>query len=399
MKKIAFLLCLAILCTFAFASCNTEPDPEPTAAPTEPATEKPTDIREAYRDIKGRKPKGYTKEYFFFDSSEESFSLEIPQEWTLSEKDGGYSLSRNGKAIGKIWNGAADDLSEWESVKDITRTDKGVIKKRDIEMNASGEFRYHFEFSFEDRESWGKVTLICNYDELNDTALSRINASARVEHIGNSLHLGELSEAKGKQIAVLGNSFINSSSIGRMLDEINGGNFSVMWHSRGYATVNTYINDESLMDDIRNGAYACVFICGFYSSGEIDNLGVLKEACDESDTELVVFPAHNEGASIAKAAAEKYGLKLLDWQGEINMFIDRGVDTWEFCVNDQHKHSTALAGYVGAQMIYRAICGDIPELDSFYSVDTENVRRLLGDYVETGKIQPDMESRYFNRLR
>jgi hypothetical protein len=153
------------------------------------------------------------------------------------------------------------------------------------------------------------------------------------------------------------------------------------------------------MDDIRNGAYACVFICGFYSIDEIDNLGMLKEACDESDTELVVFPAHNEGASIAKAAAEKYGLKLLDWQGEINMFIENGVDVWDFCIDDQHRHSTSLGGYVGAQMIYRAICGDIPELDSFYSVDVENVRRLLGDYVETGKIQPDMEPRYFNRLR
>lgn len=401
MRKIAFLLFLVILLTVVLASCDKGGSPEPTAAPTEPqATEKPTDIREAYKDIECKKSNGYEKQYFFFDSTEEAFTIEIPQEWTLVSKDGGYSISRSGKAIGKIFNGVADDLSAWESVKDIKRTEKDVIKQRDIEMSASSEeFRYRFEFSFERKESWGKVTLICNYAEINDSVLARITSSAKVEQIGNSLYLDELSDAYGKEIAVLGNSFINSSSIGRMLDEISGEHFSVMWQSRGYATVATYIKDLTVMDDIRNGRYACVFICGFYSNDEVDNLGVLKEACDESDTELVVFPAHNEGASIAKAAAEKYGLKLLDWQGEINMFIEGGVDQWEFCVNDQHKHSTALGGYVGAQMIYRAICGDIPSLDSFNSVDKEQVRALLGDYAETGSVPLDIEARYFNRLR
>ena len=402
MKKTALILCLFILLAAAFTSCDFGFASEPTEVPTESesVTEKPTDVREAYKDIEGRKASGYERQYFFFDSADEAFTLDIPSEWTLIPKDGGYSISRTGKTIGKIFNGEADDLSDWESVKNIKRTDKGVVKTRDIEMSAEGEFRYRFEFTFKEKESWGKVTLTCNYAEVNVSSLAKITASTKVERFGNELYLGGLSEAHRKEIAVLGNSFINSSSIGRMLEEIGGENFSVMWQSRGYAEVHTYINDPTIMDDIRGGRYACVFICGFYSNDSIDYLGVLKAACDESDTELVVFPAHNEGTSIAKAAAEKYGLKLLDWQGEIDMLIESGIDTWEFCVKDQHKHSTALGGYVGAQMIYRAICAEIPSLDSFSScVDVQKVRALLGDYVETGKIPLDITVRYFDRLR
>jgi hypothetical protein len=218
-----------------------------------------------------------------------------------------------------------------------------------------------------------------------------------VEHIGNSLHLGELSEAKGKQIAVLGNSFINSSSIGRMLDEINGGNFSVMWQSRGYATVNTYINDESLMDDIRNGAYACVFICGFYAEGEADNLVVLEKACKKSNTRLVIFPAHNEFEGPINLAQTKCPeLPLLNWKGELDMLIDSGVDKWELCWNDQHLHSTEYAGLIGAIMIYRAFYGEMPRLDNMSSIDMVHARELFGSYLETGKIERDYTINYFN---
>ena len=400
MKKIALIMAIVMLLGFVLVSCDTSSEPEPTSAPTETETERPTDVRESYLDIECKKSKGYVKENFFFDSPDEAFTVELPKEWTLTPNDGGYSISRSGKTIGKIYNGVEEDLSGWESVKSIKRTEKGVIKERDIEMSSSGEeFRYHFEFSFEEKESWGNVTLIFNYEEADITALAKITSSAKTEKFGNELHLGELNMAYGKEIAVLGNSFINSSSVGRMLDEISGDRFSVMWQSRGYATVATYIADEMMMEDIRNGRYACVFICGFYSGPEVDNLGILKAACDESGTELVLFPAHNENASLVKSAQSKYGLKMLDWQGEINMFIDGGVDIWEFCVDDQHKHSTWLGGYVGAQMIYRAICGEIPSLDSFSSVDTQKVKELLGDYVETGSVPLDINVKYFNRLR
>ena len=114
-----------------------------------------------------------------------------------------------------------------------------------------------------------------------------------------------------------------------------------------------------------------------------------------SDTTLVVFPAHNEERSVIKRANQSCPeLFMLDWKAEVDALIESGIDRWSFCINDEHKHSTELAGLVGAHMIYRAIYGEIPSVDGIYAVNDYNARELLGTYLTDGKVSYNYEVLY-----
>ena len=68
-------------------------------------------------------------------------------------------------------------------------------------------------------------------------------------------------------------------------------------------------------------------------------------------------------------------------------------------MNDGSEHSTPLAGYVGASMIYRALYGKMPTAEITYGkcgISQESVNRLLGEYVETGLIYGTEKIRYIS---
>ena len=113
---------------------------------------------------------------------------------------------------------------------------------------------------------------------------------------------------------------------------------------------------------------------------------------------LVIFPAHNENATVIQRAIDSDDtLYYLPWRDEINALIGAGVDFWDMCINDMHKHSTPLAGYVGAHMIYRAIFGEVPG-DVYISdeVNADTIKEKLGEtYVTTGVICGDGKSLTF----
>jgi hypothetical protein len=176
---------------------------------------------------------------------------------------------------------------------------------------------------------------------------------------------------------------------------VNNKGLSVSPISRGYATVQTYVEDAGIMDSIRNGTYKGVFICGFYSNPEVDYLKALREACNASETTLVVFPAHNEERNVIKKAQQVCPeLYTLDWKAEVDSLIESGIERSHFCINDEHQHSTELAGIVGAHMIYRAIYGESPSLDGVYAVTAYNAHELLGSYLTDGKIPYNYEVLY-----
>ena len=108
------------------------------------------------------------------------------------------------------------------------------------------------------------------------------------------------------------------------------------------------------------------------------------KACKKSRTKLIIFPAHNEGSKLASIAQQRCeGTYLLDWREEIDELIAVGRSKWYFCINDSHLHSTALAGYVGAHMIYRAIYSEVPEGKMKDSINYKDIQSVLGDYVNT----------------
>lgn len=389
MKKIMLtaLLCLSLL----LCSCNA-------GAPTEPAT----DASDAYLTITRRDTPEFEKLYFGFENTESALTLSLPEDWKMEKTAGGFSFERNNTEVGRLTLGEADDADGWTVVTSQKSTTNGIEKQRLVEMkNGASEpvFRHRTRFQYNDGNE-RVVTLTCDYAELNDEAERKVAIGAGIDTLGNPLNMNMLSHVADGRIIILGNSFIASSDIGDILKDmlsVNGKALQTTAVSRGYAEVDTYIGDELLMNDIRNGAYDCVFICGFYADEEADHLAVLETACNESGTELVIFPAHNEFESCIKNAQNKCpDLKTLDWRGEINMIIESGVSQWDLCVNDTHKHSTPLAGYIGAQMIYRAIYGEIPAEALQYSIDQSYVESKLGSYVSTGKIPSDIDINYFD---
>ena len=235
------------------------------------------------------------------------------------------------------------------------------------------------------------ITLTVDYAELSTSAKNKLYKTECLSPMATQPNYGIISEdVTSGTVAIIGNSFINSSDIGEILREmcsVNGKSIDVQAYSRGYAHVSTYTSDGQFMNLVRSGAYSIIFVCGFYSEAESASLGQLKAACAVSDTQLVIFPAHNESAvAIKLALAEHPELLHLDWKGELDALIADGVDKWELCINDAHLHSTPLAGYVGAHMIYRAIYGEVPKKNMLSTVQYADIMTNLKDYYKTGMI-------------
>ncbi len=154
--------------------------------------------------------------------------------------------------------------------------------------------------------------------------------------------------------------------------------YDIIDESVGYAEVSHSWGDY--LPFMTAGRYAAVFMCGFYGADDVLALKQYKDACATSNTPLVIFPAHNE--SYGDDAADSYpDLMYLNWKGEIDHLITDGIQRSDFCIDDMHQHSTPLAGYVGAHMIYRAIYGEIPKCGAY-----SDLAAKLGDYADTGRI-------------
>ena len=196
------------------------------------------------------------------------------------------------------------------------------------------------------------------------------------------------SRNESKTILILGNSFVGTSQIGdflkSMLDAAES-EYSVEAVSRGYATVTTYSADVELMNKIIDGEYCYVFQCGFYTAGDPDGYRLIREACMLSNTGIAMLPAHNENTTLISMV---HSDNKLDWQGEINDLLASGVSYDDMCLNDMHKHSKPLAGYVGAHMIYRNLFDSLPQgLTDDAPLDMEYIEAKLGSYVTTGKAE------------
>ena len=364
------------------------------------------DDNDDYKDIVCRTYDSYSNEIFAFKNSNYLLSLSIPSEWSFSkDADDSYTVVRDGIEIGELFSGSADDLDEWESVALNNLDVYGLMSiNKYIEKHGTGEslsFRYRMCFLYSENGEERELTLTVDYAEVSEETAEGLFRDSEPIDISSYTHFGVLSELKGGSLLILGNSFIGFSNVGEILKEMmenNNKKCKVTADARGNANVRTFVQDSSLMSDIKAGKYDAVFICGLYSSAQVTVLGELVSACENSDTTLVVFPAHNEDRnSIESARSEYTSIEFLDWKGEIDALIESGMDRWDFCVDDYYDHSTALAGYVGAHMIYRAIYGAVPEEQPEYSLKGYDVEDILGDYIITAYTE-DINSRSINYI-
>jgi len=395
MKKIlvAMLLCMSLLLTGCLPDFLKKPaDDSPntsdsgnTETPQTPATDT------SYLDIERYDPATCAPQFLAIDGCLQALSLNIPTEWKLtSQKSGGYAIQRNKEVIGHLYLGEATDTDEWVTIQKKEVQNVPLGRARILERNEENgvvSFRYRFVYTLTLGEVVNTATLVADYAEVGENLARTLVADVKVEEASTNKAAQILADVPKQNILILGNSFINSSRIGTTLREMlnsNQKNVSVNAVSWGYANVATFINDKSTMNSIKAGQYDIVFICGFYEMSQSENLAVLRQACESSNTALVIFPAHNETLSTINATRRlNPDLACLDWRNELNMLIDGGIDRWDLCTDDAYDHSTPLAGYVGAHMIYRALYGAAPGEISFSAVDEWDLS-VLGNYPKTG---------------
>ena len=410
-KRLFYLIAVLAVSLMIFCGCNLADENEnvatesPTEAPTEASTDAPTEATTPYWQIKGRSIKSYVEQHFAIsEDSERDLTLEFSNDWDLEKSGTGYSINRDGEYIGSIFTGGVPD-KEWTVVEDYSKKIGDELKiEKNIESKGSGssvKYRYRYEYIFEENGEDRRLSLTVNYEELDVNAADRLYHNPKFSAESN-VEEKSLSHLDGGNILILGNSFIGSSQVGNILNQMFVINNKTTWAnpmSIGYANVGTHIGHTETMTAIKNGDYDAVLICGFYSEGEADNLVVLEAACKESDTTLVIFPAHNEFENPINLAIQKCpDLPVLNWKAELDMLIESGVDKWDLCINDQHLHSTEYAGLIGAHMIYRSIYGEMPTIDDIYcnDLDIEKAKEIFGSYLETGSIEINYEINYMN---
>ena len=343
-----------------------------------------------YSGIECKSSTGYKFSYFQFDDSDRSIlSLAFPTEWSLSQGESGYDISRDGEKIGELCLGEVSAQAGETVCFNETGTNDGIVYDWSI-IHRGGEFFHRVVYSCEIEGVERKTTLEVGYAELNEFCMKRARFSISIKETSTDPGMGiiKLSDkAKNKPILILGNSFIGSSDVGEILDVMctAGGKHEVIGVSVGMATVSE--NWQEYVADMRAGYFAAVFMCGFYSTYDVPAFETFVNACKASGTPIAIFPAHNETSDelAVKAYPDVY---FVNWKGEINALITDGVDRWDMCVDDYHKHSTPMAGYVGAHMIYRALYGEIPPVVSQYgSLYHSDVTKTLGEYyVKTGTV-------------
>ena len=410
MKKITVFIALILAASLLLVGCNknvadidaTEAKDTPTES-TDAPTEKPAgDETPKHWQLKCRVTKEYQKLHFEVGTKGKTLALQLPKDWELTLENGAYTIEREGEKLGSFGFESAES-DGWTLVEDYSRAggnQLGVNKL--IESRGAGkevEYRYVFEYEYKEDDESYKLYLNAPYTELDANAADKLYQLSAITAKSAATD-GSLSHLADGNILILGNSFIGSSQIGSVLSEmlmLNDKSLAVNPIGRGYATVATYISDEALMARIESGEFDGVFICGFYSDPEAQNLKVLEAACNSSDTTLVIFPAHNEFDNPIKLAQKACpDLPFLNWRGELNSLIETGVDKWDLCVDDAHGHSTVYAGLVGAHMIYRSIYGEIPNVEHMSSLNMSAAKEILGSYLETGELEFDYEILKFN---
>ena len=387
---IALLLVVCIL----FGSCNNanhsnDSTDETTEAP--PAETTPAENEsQAYLKIPLQECKGYTKKYYSIEGSTVTLLLMFYANWEHREApNGDYLLLRDGAEIGRILAGEAEDVSEWETIHQKHAAPAHLQVTELLEKTGTGaslRFRHRFCYRYVECGIERVITLTLAYGEIDEYSQNVFRSDVyHKQHCTDPMY-GTLSYLKDKPILVLGNSFVGSSEIGYIYNDISmssGKNRTMTAISRGYATVRSYSEDAALMNRIASGEWSAVFMCGFYGN-EVQALGIIKAACDKSNTDLIIFPAHNEQASSINPAIKAYpDLICIHWKREIEQLIKEGRSKWDFCINDEHLHSSALAGYVGAMMIWRAIYGEMPRVQLHNTPDQMEYLAILGDYMDS----------------
>lgn len=357
-----------------------------------------TEVKPEYADIKCESAKSFTYINFVCGESEEAINIGLPEEWKIySDGENRYNVLKYGKEIGKVYLGDESELDEGktELYSDV-KTNLGIETRYSINRYGEAEYTYRKKivFKYADGDKTRTLTLDVDFTAIDDKGVRSIRGVPHIWTIMKKPEFGNVSFSNNpnRNILILGNSFVSTSRIGQMLlhlcaeEEIG----SVTAVSLPNVSIKDYASNSYWLAQIAGGTYNVLFLNGLYSNTDVTELEKIISACKQGGVKLVLMPAHNETFTTIGSAGTKYpDIVMLDWRDEINKLIYSGISKDKFCMDDGPEHSTPLAGYVGASMIYRALFGKMPTatIDTDYcGISQMSVNRILGDYVETGVI-------------
>lgn len=407
MKRLIYILSLLLCLCLLFSGCNIaeaekesdkpnesitqnqeQNENESTESPDSAPTSEPvTDV--AIPDVVFFEPSKYVKRNFAIKDERAGITLSLPYEWDMKAVSGReYTITRDGTCVGKITTQKVD-ATGFEAFAYEAQNVSGIDVTRTLE-HKDGTFRYRYTYAYTYNGEERLFTLTCNYDEISDFTMNKLFVPEKDDFTTDG---GFSILEPYESVLIIGNSFVSTSEIGDMLrNMLDAGNkrCAVKDISIGHALVSTYTSNTEMMKDIWYGKYDAVFMCGLYNADQVKEVETLKRYCQTSDTQLIVFPAHNEARLVIQRVMMTYDdLVLLDWKGELDALIDAGVDRWDLCFDDTYDHSKPLAGYVGAHMIYRAMYGEIPPalIGSVHGYPQGVVDAFLGEYPSTGTVR------------
>ncbi len=345
-----------------------------------------------YRDIVCAKTLNFQEVSVCVQDTNAMIHIMIPKEWSFEKNNNGYSIVKNSQEIGYVTTlGKTHPANESVNVfhGELTVGDIKITHNIDcVNYNTNPSYARTLCYSYDNKYGNDKnVVLTVPYQEIDTSAVVKMMTEVRKSVAFTEKNMGVLQIRDNlNKILILGNSFVNTSQVGNILQDMCGSNAFVEAYSRGYATVETYVQDSYMLQNIREGNYSVVFMCGFYRANDGVQFSEIVDACESSNTQLAIFPAHNETRSLIDEVTDMYpNVVLIDWKAEVDGLISTGIDVSNFCINDSHQHSTPLAGYVGAHMIYRAVFNKNPKTTSFDQVSKSQIN-LLGDYVTNGSV-------------
>ncbi len=383
------------------------PATEPPA--TEPPATEPT-IDTGYLDIETVKSRLSADRYLGKNDDSLLLKLRVPKQWSIvSTGESNYEIVRESETVGEIhYSESGEDHADCLYHEDFSLDGISVSYCifKDSGWSSGYKRVYTYKYTAGGKETVFSITV--DYANINDYYHKRFTAEVTLEDIiynsgFSSLTLG-MNETK--PILILGNSFITTSDIDLILDAmLNANGKRITAETSWLSNINgeTYLADENCLKEIKRGNYSAVFVCGFYEHPSVAAFAEFVEACEYSDTMLAIFPAHNESDIVISSAMSEYGdIPVIHWKNEIDMLIKgEHADRWDMCIDDAHDHSTPLAGYVGAHMIYRALFGEVPRSFSYYN-DTAGgysaqAEKMFPEYVKTGNISVVAE-KYITRF-
>lgn len=302
-----------------------------------------------------------------FDDVQRRVRLNLPESLTVqTAQQSGHTyavLYHDNKRVGRLLvNYLYPDTVSGTNIEEETVTIDGVDVQTMCYVAGADTATTYYGFVFAPDNFFYTLEISTDFISQRDFAAC-LSSLQIIELLARNNRL-ESRNKDGLRIAIAGNSFISYSRVAPQLERMltaNNKNATVDGYSYPNITVSQIVADSHIMQTLCGGDYDILFLSSAYHSEDVTALAVVEEACNASDTELVLFPAHNEGTFNTELAYRNTQVKLAHWKVAVDNLIDAGIPESDLIWYDGPRHSKELAGYCGAVMIYGMLYETAPD--------------------------------------